>query len=94
MLVVEKHAEPYPLPRGVHLDDEVFRVLQAAGVADEVSRAAVRSWGCGCSTAPTACWPSSAAPRGAGLNGWPQGRFVHQPDLEEVLPRRPGARRG
>ena len=36
MLVLEKHAEPYPLPRAVHLDDEVFRVLQAAGVADEV----------------------------------------------------------
>ena len=28
---------PYPLPRAVHLDDEVFRVLQAAGVADEVA---------------------------------------------------------
>ena len=34
--VVEKHADPYPLPRAVHLDDEVFRVLQAAGVADDV----------------------------------------------------------
>ena len=37
MLVLEKHAEPYPLPRAVHVDDEVFRVLQAAGVADEVA---------------------------------------------------------
>jgi 3-(3-hydroxy-phenyl)propionate hydroxylase len=25
--VVERHPEPYPLPRAVHLDDEVFRVL-------------------------------------------------------------------
>ena len=29
-------ARPYPLPRAVHLDDEVLRVLQAAGVADDV----------------------------------------------------------
>ena len=36
VLLVERHPEPYPLPRAVHLDDEVFRVLQAAGVADGV----------------------------------------------------------
>ena len=36
--VVERHPEPYPLPRAVHLDDEVFRVLQAAGVAEDVAR--------------------------------------------------------
>ena len=34
--MLERQPEPYPLPRAVHLDDEVFRVLQAAGVADEV----------------------------------------------------------
>src|SRR3954453_6468525 len=37
VLVVERHERPYPLPRAVHLDDEVFRVLQAAGVADAVT---------------------------------------------------------
>src|SRR5918992_6009178 len=34
--VLERHPEPYPLPRAVHLDDEVFRVLRDAGVADPV----------------------------------------------------------
>ena len=33
VVVLERHPEPYPLPRAVHLDDEVFRVLQDAGVA-------------------------------------------------------------
>src|SRR4051812_49051123 len=36
VLVLEKHPAPYPLPRAVHLDDEVFRVLQATGVAEDV----------------------------------------------------------
>ena len=36
VLVLEQHRAPYPLPRAVHLDDEVFRVLQDAGVADSL----------------------------------------------------------
>ncbi|WP_169514610.1 bifunctional 3-(3-hydroxy-phenyl)propionate/3-hydroxycinnamic acid hydroxylase [Actinokineospora enzanensis] len=32
-VVLERHERPYPLPRAVHLDGEVLRVLQAAGVA-------------------------------------------------------------
>ena len=32
--VLDRRAEPWPLPRAVHLDDEAVRVLQAAGVSD------------------------------------------------------------
>ncbi|WP_310714308.1 bifunctional 3-(3-hydroxy-phenyl)propionate/3-hydroxycinnamic acid hydroxylase MhpA [Streptomyces lydicus] len=35
-LVLERHPAPYPLPRAVHLDGEVLRILQEAGVADAV----------------------------------------------------------
>jgi 3-(3-hydroxy-phenyl)propionate hydroxylase len=85
VLVVEKHAVPYPLPRAVHLDDEVFRVLQAAGVADAVlarSRpmAGLRLLDRGHRT--LAEFPRDPA---AGQNGWPQGSLVHQPDLEAIL---------
>ena len=41
--VLDRRAEPWPLPRAVHLDDEAVRVLQAAGVSDgfaAISRAA------------------------------------------------------
>src|SRR5947209_6248004 len=31
VVVLERHREPYPLPRATHLDDEVFPVLQWAG---------------------------------------------------------------
>jgi 3-(3-hydroxy-phenyl)propionate hydroxylase len=83
--VVERHRTPYPLPRAVHLDAEVFRVLQAAGVADEVlagSRpvAGLRLLDGRHRVLAEFLWSADA-----GLHGWPQGSFVHQPDLEAVL---------
>ena len=32
-LLLDRYPTPYPLPRAVHLDDEVMRILQALGVA-------------------------------------------------------------
>ncbi|WP_242123659.1 bifunctional 3-(3-hydroxy-phenyl)propionate/3-hydroxycinnamic acid hydroxylase [Sphingobium sp. Sx8-8] len=37
VLVVEKDAHPYPLPRAVHLDHEMMRLFQSAGVIDRVA---------------------------------------------------------
>lgn len=37
VLVVEKEAQPYPLPRAVHLDHEMMRLFQSAGVIDRVA---------------------------------------------------------
>lgn len=36
-LVIEKEARPYPLPRAVHLDHEMMRLFQSAGVIDRVA---------------------------------------------------------
>ena len=30
--ILERQPEPYPLPRAVHFDDEVGRILQSAGI--------------------------------------------------------------
>jgi 3-(3-hydroxy-phenyl)propionate hydroxylase len=35
-LVVEREADPFPLPRAVHLDHEMMRLFQSAGVIDQV----------------------------------------------------------
>lgn len=35
-LVVEREADPFPLPRAVHLDHEMMRLFQSAGVIDRV----------------------------------------------------------
>ena len=31
VIMLERHAEPHPLPRAVHLDDEAARILYRAG---------------------------------------------------------------
>lgn len=36
VLVVERESDPHPLPRAVHLDHEMMRLFQAAGVIDRV----------------------------------------------------------
>nr|WP_205447101.1 FAD-dependent oxidoreductase [Candidatus Frankia alpina] len=34
-VVLDRHRAPYSLPRAVHLDGEVVRILQEAGLAEE-----------------------------------------------------------
>jgi 3-(3-hydroxy-phenyl)propionate hydroxylase len=83
--VVERHREPYPLPRAVHLDGEVFRVLQAAGVADEVLARSRPFAGLRLLDGRHRVLAAFHRAPGAGPHGWPAGSFVHQPDLEAVL---------
>lgn len=85
VLVLERYPEPYPLPRAVHLDDEVLRVLQDAGVADEVvagSRPIA-----GMRLVDRQLRTLAEFPRRAedGVHGWPPGILFRQPDLEAVL---------
>ncbi len=87
VLVVERHGEPYPLPRAVHLDDEVFRVLQDAGVADDVARISRPMAGLRLVDARLRTLAEFPRDPGPGAHGWPQGSLVHQPDLEAVLAR-------
>lgn len=37
VLVLERHRAPYSLPRAVHLDDEVYRILEAVGIHERFS---------------------------------------------------------
>jgi 3-(3-hydroxy-phenyl)propionate hydroxylase len=85
VLVLERHPAPYPLPRATHLDDEVFRVLQDAGVAGEV--AALSRPIAGMRLVDAGLRPLAEFRRdpAAGLHGWPQGVLFRQPELEAVL---------
>ena len=83
--VLERHAGPYPLPRAVHLDDEVFRVLQDAGVADALLPLTRPMAGLRLVDGRRRVLAEFSRNADAGVNGWPQGSLVHQPDLEEVL---------
>lgn len=84
-LVLEREAEIYDLPRAVHFDDEVMRIFQAIGVADEVAGVARINPGMRfVDTDGTLLldWPR---PEGIGPNGWNSSYRFHQPDLEEIL---------
>jgi 3-(3-hydroxy-phenyl)propionate hydroxylase len=83
--VVERHRAPYPLPRAVHLDGEVFRVLQAAGVADDVLARSRPFAGLRLLDGRQRMLAEFHRAPGSGPQGWPDGSFVHQPDLEAVL---------
>jgi 3-(3-hydroxy-phenyl)propionate hydroxylase len=83
--VLERHRAAYPLPRAVHLDDEVFRVLQAAGVADAALARSRPMAGLRLLDGAHRVLAEFTRHPDAGVHGFPQGSFVHQPDLEEVL---------
>jgi 2-polyprenyl-6-methoxyphenol hydroxylase-like FAD-dependent oxidoreductase len=83
--VFERWPAPYPLPRAVHFDHEVARILQAAGVAEALApytEAASRyEWRNGAGDLLL----SIGRDRGASLSGWPESTMFCQPELERVL---------
>jgi 2-polyprenyl-6-methoxyphenol hydroxylase-like FAD-dependent oxidoreductase len=84
--VIDRWPDLYPLPRAVHFDHEVARILQAAGVIDDVSAVA--------ETIDTYQWRNAQHEmlleldwRGDGPSGWPVSNMFSQPDLERVIDR-------
>ncbi|HVO23617.1 MAG TPA: bifunctional 3-(3-hydroxy-phenyl)propionate/3-hydroxycinnamic acid hydroxylase [Candidatus Margulisiibacteriota bacterium] len=82
--VFEKQPASYPLPRAVHFDHEVGRILQAAGVADAIVGAT--------EAADVYEWRNAAGEtllrfesKAAGLSGWPEGNMFAQPEIERLL---------
>src|SRR5438093_6655934 len=82
--VFEKQPAAYALPRAVHFDHEVARILQAAGLGHELPRLS--------EPADVYEWRNAAGEtllriesRDAGLSGWPEANMFSQPDLERAL---------
>ena len=87
VVVLERWPEPYPLPRAVHFDHEVGRILQSCGIADELRGI----------TEPGDIyeWRNAAGNTllrfgraGDGPSGWPLSSMFNQPALEALLDRR------
>jgi 2-polyprenyl-6-methoxyphenol hydroxylase-like FAD-dependent oxidoreductase len=87
VVVMEKQPEPYPLPRAVHFDHEVGRILQSCGIGDELRRitepADVYEWR---NAAGTTLLRFGRA--GNSTSGWPLSSMVNQPALETLLDER------
>jgi 2-polyprenyl-6-methoxyphenol hydroxylase-like FAD-dependent oxidoreductase len=88
VVVIERFPAPYPLPRAVHFDHEIARILQSAGIAPDLEgfteAAPIYEW----RNAKGEVLLRFGREREAGLSGWPDSNMCHQPRLEGALERR------
>ena len=84
-LVVERHRALYPLPRAVHLDDEVLRIAQAAGAAEQVEAVCRPALGMRLVDGRLRPLLEIRRDRPVGVHGWPETNMFDQPDLERAL---------
>ena len=87
--LLERHLQPHPLPRAVHLDDEVTRILHRAGVSEGFLARSRPCRGLRLLDARHRVMAEFGREQ-TGLHGFPQANMFHQPDLEELLLARVG----
>jgi len=83
--LLERHAQPHPLPRAVHLDDEVARILGRLGVSEGFLARSRPGSGLRLLDARHRVMAEFSRDYAAGIHGFPQANMFHQPDLEELL---------
>ena len=86
VVVVERDAEVFPLPRAVQIDHQGLRVLQELGCADEVLAGSILNDGLTFLTADRRPLLSATVPPQT-PTGWPSSVFFHQPTFEAILRR-------
>jgi 3-(3-hydroxy-phenyl)propionate hydroxylase len=83
--LLERHAVPHPLPRAVHLDDEVTRILHTLGVGEDFLARSRPASGLRLLDARHRVMGEFRRHQQVGRHGFPQANMFHQPDLEELL---------
>jgi 3-(3-hydroxy-phenyl)propionate hydroxylase len=83
--LLERHPQPHPLPRAVHLDDEVARTLYRAGVSEEFLARYRSCSGLRLLDAGHRVMAEFHREHAIGIHGFPQANMFHQPDLEQLL---------
>jgi 3-(3-hydroxy-phenyl)propionate hydroxylase len=82
--LLERHLQPHPLPRAVHMDDEVARILHRLGVSEGFLARSRPGSGLRLLDARRRVMAEFRREQ-AGVHGFPQANMFHQPDLEELL---------
>jgi 3-(3-hydroxy-phenyl)propionate hydroxylase len=88
--LLERHPQPHPLPRAVHLDDEVARTLYRAGVSEGFLARSRSCSGLRLLDADHRVMAEFRREHEVGIHGFPQANMFHQPDLEDLLLARAG----
>lgn len=83
-LVLERWAGVYPQPRAVHLDDEVFRIIERLGIAGEFAQISRPAVGLRLIDPKFRVLGEFERPC-HGRNGYPQANMFDQPEFEELL---------
>lgn len=87
VLVAEKEAAIFPLPRAAHIDHEGMRILQAAGAADAVFATSRRVARYDFLNARRKLLMRFDGADRMGPGGWPGANMIHQPSVEAALRR-------
>jgi len=85
VLVIDREREPHPLPRAVHLDHEMMRLFQAAGLADVILPGMRETQGhlhVGADHGVIRYMGTAGRPKPF---GWANDYFFYQPELEDRL---------
>jgi 3-(3-hydroxy-phenyl)propionate hydroxylase len=88
--LLERYRQPHPLPRAVHLDDEVARVLDRIGVSEGFLARSRPGSGLRLLDGRHRVMAEFNRDQQPGQHGFPQANMFHQPDLEELLLARVG----
>lgn len=86
VLVLEKEAGIYPLPRAIHFDGEVMRIFQSAGLrktVEAISRPGLKGMHFVNAKNETLMIRGGTAAQGP--HGCASNHYFHQPELEQVL---------
>ena len=87
VLLAEKEAGIYPLPRAAHIDHEGMRILQAAGAANDVFATSRRVARYDFLNARRQVLMRFEGADRIGPGGWPGANMIHQPSVEAALRR-------
>ncbi len=85
VLVIDREATPHPLPRAVHLDHEMMRLFQVAGLADAIAPTMRETQGhlhVGADHGVIRYMGTAGQPKPF---GWANDYFFYQPELEQHL---------
>src|SRR5271165_2762800 len=83
--LLERYTQPHPLPRAVHLDDEVARTLDRIGVSEGFLARSRPGSGLRLLDAGHRVMAEFHREHQASQHGFPQANMFHQPDLEELM---------
>jgi 3-(3-hydroxy-phenyl)propionate hydroxylase len=83
--LLERHPQPHPLPRAVHLDDEVAGTLYRARVSEEFLARSRSCSGLRLLDADHRVMAEFRREHAIGIHGFPQANMFHQPDLEQLM---------